>query len=340
MPVQLDSFLGLWAMSAEEFPSPKGRGGSESPDFSRPGAADPGCPNPDPGSLRGSTQGGRRRVSRRHGDAGGGRREEERRDLAALGRALSQHARWRRHPGHGCSGRGRARASGSAAGRSHPAGQEASAGRQHVAGDAAKGSRPHGGARVSQGRCSQQEGSGSSLSPGDLHGAGGAVEEGPRPRLDGHEGRGHRRRLHFGHVVIQVGEESQPDGVGGVLALEDAQVPDNFSETLAEADAPVIHGQSPSIQETYRERTQVTLSRCRAQECALISLPTLSNTLRVSLEALCCHEMFLTQIAKWVSQKTGRLRSREQHLRLSHREKTARVMKPLTPACETNKRFH
>lgn len=71
-PFQLSLFLGLWAMSAEEFPSPKGRGGSESPDFSRPGAADPGCPNPDAGSLRGSAQGGRRRVSRWNGDAGGG----------------------------------------------------------------------------------------------------------------------------------------------------------------------------------------------------------------------------------------------------------------------------
>lgn len=72
MPFQLSLFLGLWAMSAEEFLSPKGRGGSESPDFSSPGAADPGCPNPDPGSLRGSAQGRRRCVSWWNGDAGRG----------------------------------------------------------------------------------------------------------------------------------------------------------------------------------------------------------------------------------------------------------------------------
>lgn len=36
---------------------------------------------------------------------------------------------------------------------------------------------------------------------------------------------------------------------------------------------------------------------------------TLSNTLCISLEALCCREMFLKQIAKWVSQSAGRLRS-------------------------------
>lgn len=75
----------LWAVSAEELLSPEGKGGSESPDFSRPGAADPGCPNPDPGSLRGSAQDGRSRVSWRHRDAGRGRGEEECRDLAALG---------------------------------------------------------------------------------------------------------------------------------------------------------------------------------------------------------------------------------------------------------------
>lgn len=73
------------------------------------------------------------------------------------------------------------------------------------------------------------------------------MEEGPRPRLDGQEGSGHRRRLHFCHVIIEVGEESQADGVGGVLALEDAQVPDNFSETFAETNTPVIDSQSSSI---------------------------------------------------------------------------------------------
>lgn len=167
--------------------------------------------------------------------------------MAALGRTLSQHARWRRHPGHGCYGCRRAGASGSPAGRGHPAGQEASAGWQHVGGDTAKRGWPHSGAWVSQGRCSQNNRSGSSLPPGDLHGASSAVEEGPWPRLDGQEGSGHRRRLHFCHVIIQVGEESQPDGVGGILALKDAQVPDNFSETFTEADTPVIHSQSSSI---------------------------------------------------------------------------------------------
>lgn len=73
------------------------------------------------------------------------------------------------------------------------------------------------------------------------------MEEGPGPRLDGQQGGGHRRRLHFSHVIIQVGEESQPDGVGGVLSLEDAQVPDHFSEALAEADAPVIDSQSSGV---------------------------------------------------------------------------------------------
>lgn len=63
----------------------RGKGGSESPDFRRPGAADPGCPNPDPWSLRGAAQDGRCRVNWRHRDAGRARGEEERGDLAALG---------------------------------------------------------------------------------------------------------------------------------------------------------------------------------------------------------------------------------------------------------------
>lgn len=275
MPFQPSLFSALWATSAEELLSPEGKGGSESPDFRRPGAADPGCPNPDPGSLRGSAQDGRCRVSWRHRDAGRGWGEEECGDLAALGRALPQCSHWRRHPGHGWHGCGQAGAPGPPAGGAHPAGQEAPAGWQHLTGDAAEWGRPHCGARVSQGRCSQNNRSGSSLPPGDLHRPGGAVQEGPRPGLDGQQGRGHGRRLHFRHVIIQVGEESQPDGVGGVLALEDAQVPDNFGEALAEADASVIHGQSPGIQETCRERTWVTVRPCRAQECTWISLPSL-----------------------------------------------------------------
>lgn len=71
-PFQLSVFLGLWATGADDFLTPKGRGGSESPDFSCPGAADPGCPNPDPGSLRGSAQSRRSRVSWWNGDASGG----------------------------------------------------------------------------------------------------------------------------------------------------------------------------------------------------------------------------------------------------------------------------
>lgn len=78
-------FSALWAMSAEELPSPEGKGGSESPDFRRPGAADPGCPNPDPWSLRGSAQNRRCCISWRHRDAGRGWGEEECGDLAALG---------------------------------------------------------------------------------------------------------------------------------------------------------------------------------------------------------------------------------------------------------------
>lgn len=90
MPFQQSLFSALWAVSAEELLSPEGKGGSESPDFRRPGAADPGCPNPDPWSLRGSAQDGRCRVRWRHRDPGRGWGEEERGDLAALGRALSQ----------------------------------------------------------------------------------------------------------------------------------------------------------------------------------------------------------------------------------------------------------
>lgn len=84
----------LRVMNTEELLSPEGEGGSESPDFRRPGAADPGCPNPDPWSLRGSAQDGRCCISWRHRDACRGRGEEERGDLAALGRALSQCSRW------------------------------------------------------------------------------------------------------------------------------------------------------------------------------------------------------------------------------------------------------
>lgn len=72
-PFQLSVFLGLWATNADNFLTPKGRVGSESPNFSCPGAADPGCPNLDPGSLRGSAQGRRSRVSRWNREAGGGR---------------------------------------------------------------------------------------------------------------------------------------------------------------------------------------------------------------------------------------------------------------------------
>lgn len=279
--------------------SPEGKGGSESPDFSRPGAADPGCPNPDPWSLRGSAQDGRSRVSWRHRDAGRGWGEEERGDLAALGRALSQRSRWRRHPGHGWHGSSRAGTPSPPAGGAHPAGQEAPTGRQHLSGDSAERGRPHCGAGVRQGRCSQNKRSGSSLPPGDVHRA---VQEGPRPRLDGQQGRGHGRRLHFRHVIIQVGEEAQPDGVGSVLALEDAQVPDNFGETLAETDASVIHGQSPGIQEAWRERTWVTVRQSSGMH---LGFTTLSNALCTSLEALCCPVIFPKQAAKRVSQGTG-----------------------------------
>lgn len=48
MPFQPSLFSALWVMNTEELLSPEGEGGSESPDFRRPGAADPGCPNPDP----------------------------------------------------------------------------------------------------------------------------------------------------------------------------------------------------------------------------------------------------------------------------------------------------
>lgn len=120
--------------------------------------------------------------------------------------------------------------------------------------------------------------------------------------MDGQQGCGHGRGLHFRHVIIQVREEAQPDGVGGVLALEDAQVPDDFGEALAETDAPVIHGQSPGIQEACRERTRVRQSSGMRRD-----FTALSNAPWVSLEALCCPVIFLKKAAKWVSQRTGGL---------------------------------
>lgn len=56
--------------------------------------------------------------------------------------------------------------------------------------------------------------------------------------------------LSLGGIAAQVGHQANAEWVGVVQALDDAQVSGCLSQTLAEAQATIIHCQSMSVKVT------------------------------------------------------------------------------------------
>lgn len=59
-----------------------------------------------------------------------------------------------------------------------------------------------------------------------------------------------RVRLPLAGVVVEVRDQTQAQGVGGVQALDDAQVAGRLSQALPEAQAAVVHRQGVSVKIT------------------------------------------------------------------------------------------
>lgn len=51
-------------------------------------------------------------------------------------------------------------------------------------------------------------------------------------------------------VVVEVRDQTHPQGVSAVQTLDDTQVSSRFSQTLPETQTTVVHGQSMSIKVT------------------------------------------------------------------------------------------
>lgn len=67
-------------------------------------------------------------------------------------------------------------------------------------------------------------------------------------------------RLSLGSIAAEVGYQADPQRVGAVQALDDAQVAGSLRQTLAEAQAAVIHGQCMGIKIACMERVRLSCS--------------------------------------------------------------------------------
>lgn len=116
-------------------------------------------------------------------------------------------------------------------------------------------------------------------------------ERGPRPGGERHGGasRGlEKERVELARTVGEVRDEAGPDGVRG-LALQGAEVPHHFPDTLPKAQGPIVDRQSSGVKVSCKKTAfQQSESRQRSHRRTKAALTFSSHGVK-QLEVIHCH---------------------------------------------------